>query len=417
MKYIIEGGQKLKGSVKISGNKNSVFPCLAAAILTEEEVILENMPKITDSDVMAEILQKIGVSIKRLEGKFIIQANNPKNDLPDDLVTKLRGSIVLAGALLGRIGQVAFHHPGGDIIGRRSIDVHLEALKQLGIQIKENNLKFTLTKKRQLQEEKIFLKETSVTGTENLILFSVLSDGVVTIRNCASEPHIIDLCNMLNNMGARIKGIGTNTLIIYGVKKLHGTCFRLGDDHIEIGTYAIASAVTGGEIEIICGQVVDLDPLICVLQEFGIQLKKTDSGFKVETDNLKSVKVVKTNIWPGFPTDLMSAVIILATQCEGITLCHDWMYESRMFFADKLISMGAHITIADPHRVMIYGPTPLQGRKMDTPDIRAGMALVLAALVATGESVINDAELIERGYENVANKLLKLGAKIEKSAD
>ncbi len=417
MKYIIDGGQKLGGRVKISGNKNSIFPCIAAALLTDEEIILENMPDIADKDVMIKILKKIGILTKNSKNTLTLRTKNLKSQMPDDLVTKLRGSIVLAGALLGRIGKVNFYHPGGDIIGRRSIDVHLDSFRGLGVQIKEDGLNFSLIKKKEPGEIKIFLKEPSVTGTENIILFSALLSGVVTVKNCASEPHVVDLCNMLNQMGAKIEGVGTDTLIIQGVKKLHGIKYKLGDDHIEIGTYAVAAALTKGNIEIICDPTVDLDPVLYGLAEFGIHFQKNSFGFKIISGKLKSVKSVKTNIWPGFPTDLMSAVIVLATQVEGMTLCHDWMYESRMFFVDKLISMGANITIADPHRVIIYGPTPLMGRKMDTPDIRAGMALVLASLVAKGTSVINGTELIERGYGNAALKLLKLGAKIEKSFD
>lgn len=417
MKYVIEGGSTLKGKIKISGNKNSVFPCIAAALLTDEEVILENMPRIADTEVMVRILQQIGISVKNVDNNLTLKVEDLKSRLPDDLVNKLRGSIVLAGAILGRVGKVSFYHPGGDIIGRRSIDVHLEGFRELGTHIKEDGFKFTLTKKGDLREGKVFLKEASVTGTENIILFSATAEGVVTVKNCASEPHVVDLCQMLNKMGGKIEGVGTDTLVIHGVKKLNGTSFRLGDDHIEIGTYAIAAAVTGGEVEMICNPAVDLDPIISPLKKFGIHFQKNSFGFKVESSSLRSVKKIVTNLWPGFPTDLMSAVIVLATQAKGETLCHDWMYESRMFFADKLISMGANITIADPHRVLIYGPTKLAGREMDTPDIRAGMALVLASLAASGKSIIHDAELIERGYEDVVGKLSKLGAQIEKYPD
>lgn len=332
-------------------------------------------------------------------------------------MVQLRGSLVLVGAILARLGQVSFHHPGGDFIGKRSINVHLEGFKSLGVLVIEKNGLYTLIKKNARGQKEIFLKEASVTGTENMILFSVLSKDKTIIKNCASEPHVVDLCRMLTGMGAKIKGLGTDTLIIEGVNKLNGTKFKIREDYIEIGTYAIASAITGGEIEIICSHNTDIEPMLYILAEFGIIFKKTKLGYVVTTRRLKSIPKVVTNMWPGFPTDLMSAVIVLTTQAAGETLCHDWMYESRMFFVDKLISMGAHITIADPHRVIVYGPTSLQGRKADTPDIRAGMALVLASLVATGQSVIDRAELIERGYENVVEKLSKLGARIEKKFD
>lgn len=419
MKYIIEGGNRLRGAVRISGNKNSVFPCIAASLLTSDEVVLKNMPRITDSEVMIEILQQIGILVSQKGNNTLtIKVNELKNTLPQDLVTKLRGSIVLVGAILARLGNVNFYHPGGDVIGRRSIDVHLEGFRKLGVSSEENGLQFILTSQKTLEkEEKIFLKEASVTGTENIILYCALSDGMVSVKNCASEPSVVDLCRMLIQMGAKIEGVGTDALVIQGVKKLRGTRFRLGDDPIEIGTYAIAAALTKGSLQIICSSEVDMDPILLVLEEFGIDLQKNHQGFVVELHNLKSAKKVKTNLWPGFPTDLMSAVIVLATQVKGETLCHDWMYESRMFFVDKLISMGANITIADPHRVLVYGPSKLQGREMDSPDIRAGMAMVLAALSASGKSVIHGAELIERGYEDVVGKLLKLGAQIEKYVD
>lgn len=414
MKYIITGGQKLKGQVKISGNKNSVFPCLAAAILTDEEVITQNIPNISDAEVFIEILKNIGADVNYFKGQVRINAKQVNGHLSEELMKKLRGSIVLVGALLGRLKKVSFYFPGGDVIGRRSINVHLEGFKGLGVEVTEKNGLFTLIKNNSSSRKEIFMKEASVTGTENMILFSVISDTTTIIKNCASEPHVVDLCLMLNKMGAKIKGFGTDTLIIEGVSKLGGTTFRINDDHIEIGTYAIACAITEGEVEIICDPEIEMDPMLLVLAEFGINLQKTKQGFKIEANNLRSVPKVVTNMWPGFPTDLMSAVIVLATQVKGITLCHDWMYESRMFFVDKLIAMGAHIAIADPHRVLVYGSTPLKGWEVDTPDIRAGMALVLAALVAEGQSVIHNAELIERGYAGVVEKLSKLGARIEK---
>jgi UDP-N-acetylglucosamine 1-carboxyvinyltransferase len=243
---------------------------------------------------------------------------------------------------------------------------------------------------------------------------SSLGEGFVTIRNCPSEPQITDLCNMLNSMGAKIEGVGTDTLRIEGVSHLTGTTFRVVDDYLEIGTYAIAAAITGGNLKINCDPNIDLEPIMVVLRKFGLDLEMQKDGFKLKYGEIKSVEKVVTNIWPGFPTDLMSAVIVLATKAKGVTLCHDWMYESRMFFVDKLISMGAHITIADPHRVVIYGPTQLHSRDLDTPDIRAGMALLLAALISEGESTINKANLIERGYEDPVGKLKSLGAQIER---
>lgn len=417
MKYIIKGGKKLHGSVTISGNKNSVFPCMAAALLTSDEVILENVSNLKDTQVLIQILKKIGVEVERKDSTVIIQASDLKRfSLPEDLMVKLRGSIVLSGAILGRLGRVSFCHPGGDIIGRRSIETHLEALKQLQASVKKDNLRYTLHFEQQptKSEVSIFFQEASVTATENLILATVLGERTVILHNCAKEPHIVDLCQMLLQMGAKIEGVGTDTLKITGVNKINGTKFRISPDYIEAGTYLVAAAVTEGQVKIKGLEGSFLDPALKPLQSFGIKVEEDNESITVYPSKLKLIPKLVTNIWPGFPTDLMSVAIVLATQSRGVILCHDWMYESRMFFTDKLITMGAKITLADPHRVVIYGPNRLRGRSLDTPDIRAGMALVVAALVAKGKSTINQAELIERGYEDVVKKLRSLGADIER---
>lgn len=417
MKYLIEGGFKLSGEVIISGNKNSIFPCVAAALLTSEEVILENISNLKDTEVLIQILKKIGVDIKFSHNSLIIKADTIKQfSLPKDLMTKLRGSIVLVSAILARKGKVNFYHPGGDIIGQRSIDTHTEGFKQLGASFKRDNQKLTLQfdEEKQTKDYSIFLQEASVTACENLIIASVLGKKKVVLKNCPVEPHVVDLCKLLSQMGANIEGIGTSSLKIMGVEELHGTKFRIGIDFIEVGTYAIAAAITGGKITFKGLDNTDLDPVLVPLKRFGVKVEYQDNNITVWADKLKSPQKLVTNIWPGFPTDLMSTAIVLATQSSGMMMCHDWMYESRMFFVDKLISMGARISLADPHRVIIYGPAKLKARQLDTPDIRAGMALVLASLIAKGKSVINQAELIERGYENVAEKLRSLGAKIER---
>ncbi len=417
MKYKIVGGHKLEGKVQISGSKNSVFPCVAAALLTPEEVILENVSNTKDTEVLIQILKKLGISAGREKSTLIIRASNIRQySLPENLMIKLRGSIVLAGAILGRIGKVNFYHPGGDIIGRRSIETHLEGFKQMGVVIKRNNLKYSLFLTKKTEDYDIFLNEASVTATENLILVSVLGSSQIILRNCAKEPHIVDLCRMLKVMGAQIEGIGTDTLIIKGVQKLNGVKFRISADYLEIGTYIIASAITGGQVKIEGLGTEDLDPILSPLKSFGIKMENDKGIITVYPSKLKSISKLTTNIWPGFPTDLMSAAIVLATQSKGITLCHDWMYEGRMFFTDKLISMGAKIILADPHRVLVYGPCKLKGRVLESPDIRAGMSLVVAALAAKGKSIINQAELIERGYEDAVLKLKALGADITKES-
>lgn len=416
MKYIVNGGHKLEGKISISGNKNAVFPCVAAALLTQEEVILENLADLKDTQVLIQILKKLGVNVEKDGSTLAIRASNIRHfTLPQKLMTRLRGSVVLVGSVLARMGKAVFWHPGGDIIGKRSIDTHLEGFKKLGAIIKKDNLKYSLTFDKKVSKQvDIFLKEASVTASENLILASVLGKQTVVLKNCPKEPHVLDLCQLLYKMGAKISGIGTDTLRIEGVEKLSGTKFRISMDYIEVGTYMIAAAITLGKIQIDNVDRTDLNPILYHLGEFGIKNQRADSSLTVWADQLKSPAKLTTNIWPGFPTDLMSAAMVLATQSKGVTLCHDWMYESRMFFVDKLISMGAQIVLADPHRVLIYGQTKLKGRNLDTPDIRAGMALVLASLAAKGKSVINQAELIERGYADVVGKLRKLGAEIEK---
>ena len=418
MNYIINGGHKLKGKVRVSGNKNSVFPCIGAALLTNEEVILENISNLVDTEVLIQILKKLGVVVERNRSVIRIKASEIRRfNLPEDLMVKLRGSIVLVGALLGRLGKANFHHPGGDIIGRRSIETHLGGFKALGATLKKSNTKYSLYLPQNVitQDSDIFLQEASVTTTENLILASVLGSRIITLKNCAKEPHISDLCRMLTQMGANIAGIGTDTLIITGVNKLNGAKYKIGADYIEVGTYAVAAAITGGEVEIDGIEGAFLDPVLLPLKCFGVKIETTETAIKVYPSRLNAVSKLVTNIWPGFPTDLMSVAIVLATQSKGVSLCHDWMYEGRMFFIDKLITMGARITLADPHRVLVSGPNKLHGRVLDTPDIRAGMALVVAALVARGRSIINQAELIERGYADVAVKLKDLGADIERA--
>lgn len=417
-KYIIEGGVRLKGEIKISGNKNSVLPCMAAALLTEETVTLKNCPKIADVQVFLELLRSLGVEIiEGADGEIKLKAKQISTDiLNKELMVRLRASVLLVGPLLARLGKVEFYHPGGDIIGKRSIETHLKGFKSLGYEFEKEDKRYLGKRTRHVSEDvEIFLDEPSVTATENLVLAAVLGKGKTIIKNCAMEPHVVDLCNLLLKMGAKIEGVGSTTLIIHPKEKLNGTEFKIGQDYVEIGTYAIAAAITSGNLILTNCNLEDLEPIFLPLEEFGVKLEKygTDK-IKVSADHLKSIEKLSVRPWPGFPTDLMSVFIVLATQSEGVTLLHDWMYESRMFFVDKLISMGASIIIADPHRVLVHGPSKLIGRELETPDIRAGMALVLASLCAKGTSVINKAELIERGYEDVVGNLSRLGVNIQR---
>jgi UDP-N-acetylglucosamine 1-carboxyvinyltransferase len=415
-KYLITGGGKLSGTIQISGNKNSILPCLAASLLTDQEIILKNVPNISDVNVALDILKTLGADINRSDHQVSIKIGRiTSHILPPDLVSKLRASVLFVGPLLSRMGKAEFSHPGGDVIGVRSIEAHLNGFRRFGYKVSMRENRYLVSKKELVGDVEIFLEEASVTATENLILNRVIGEGITTIKNAASEPHIIDLCLMLNKMGAKIEGIGTPTLSITAVKSLHGAEFKIGFDFMEMGTYSIAAAMTKGEILLKDCSLENMEAVINPLKRMGISFDEQGSGIKVSCKKLIAIPKLHTNIWPGFPTDLMSVMIVLSTQARGVSLLHDWMYESRMFFVDKLITMGANITVADPHRVLVSGPTRLTGRHMESPDIRAGMALVLAALVARGTSTINRAELIERGYEDVVENLSKLGAKIEKA--
>ncbi len=414
--FKITGGAKLEGKIKIAGNKNSVLPIMAASILSNETTTLKNVPQISDVEIMIQLLEIVGVRTKRI-GKDSLEID-PKNirfaPFPSELTEKLRASVLLLGPLLARVKKAKMGYPGGDIIGRRPLETHIQALESLGASVEKENEIFVAEVPDRLKGAEIFLEEASVTATENALMAAVTAVGQTVIKRAASEPHIIDLCNFLNKMGAKITGIGSNVLTIDGVDSLRGTQHSISPDHIEVGTFAILSAVTRGTIEMSPIIVEDLDMILLTLSKFNVDFTVKGDTLIVGDSELKATEKVVTDVWPGFPTDLMAPTIVLATQARGATILHDWMYESRMFFVDKLISMGAKVEIADPHRVFVYGPSALRGQKLDTPDIRAGIALVIAALTAKGESQINKAELIERGYENIVERLKSLGAKIER---
>lgn len=426
--FIINGGQPLRGDVEIPGNKNAVLPAMAASLLTDEEVILENAPHITDVKTMGMILQDLGAGVTGLNTKSIkINAANLKSKEPDGkLVADLRASVLLLGPLLARFGKTVLRHPGGDIIGRRSIEEHLKGLVKMGVKLEKEGIVNRLSVIK-LRGVHIHLTEASVTATENIMLAAVLADGETIITNAAAEPHVQCLGTLLTKMGAQITGLGSHMIRIQGVSKLHGCIHQIRPDHIEVGTWAIAAAVTGGEITIHRTIAEDLFPIRAYLGMMGVNIHQINCGrnhsdgsgvdkicLKVTRGNLAAASNLKTNVWPGFPTDLMSPTIVLATQCLGTTLAHDWMYEGRMFFVDRLIKMGANIIVADPHRVIINGPTLLFARHTSSPDIRAGMALVLAALIAKGKSQIDMVEMIDRGYEDLERRLVKLGAGVKR---
>lgn len=419
--YIIEGGFPIHGTITASGNKNAALPCIAATLLSAEPVILHNIPEIEDTSVMLNILQSFGVkitNIKKHSWKIEAKTVNPEC-IPKELSKKIRASILFAGPLLARCGKAQMLPPGGDVIGRRRVDTHFLALEQLGARIEVNgSFNFTANK---LVGTDIFLDETSVTATENAIMASVLAEGQTKITNAACEPHIQDLCDMLNSMGAKITGIGSNILYIDGVKELHGTEFTIGPDYMEIGSFIGLAAATKGSITINGIKNLDLRPLKIGFAKLGIT-------WRIDGDSLKvsQVQEMKTNAdigsripkiddspWPGFPPDLTSIMTVVATQVEGTVLIFEKMFESRMFFVDKLMTMGAQITLCDPHRAVVVGPTTLHGEHLVSPDVRAGMAMVIAAMAARGKSRISNVYQIERGYEHLVERLKELGAHIE----
>ncbi|MCQ2574232.1 MAG: UDP-N-acetylglucosamine 1-carboxyvinyltransferase [Treponema sp.] len=420
--YIIEGGFPISGTITASGNKNAALPCLTACLLTSEPVVLHNIPEIRDTQVMLQILEALGAKIEKLEShSWKIDASCITSSvLPADLTKKVRGAIVFAGPLLGRTGKCEMMPPGGDVIGRRRLDTHFLALEMLGANIAINgHFKMTANK---LVGADIFLDEASVTATENAVMAAVLAEGETIIQNAASEPHIQDLCNMLVLMGAKISGIGSNIIRIQGVEKLHSCEYTIGPDFIEIGSYIGMAAATKGKITIKGIRPEEMRPLKNHFSKLGISWQI--NGDELTVPNTQELKVnpdlggmtpkIDDMPWPGFPPDLTSIMTVVATQVDGTVLIFEKMFESRLFFVDKLISMGACITLCDPHRAVVSGPSMLHGDHLVSPDIRAGMAMVIAALCAHGESRISNVYQIERGYENLVEQLQSLGAHIKR---
>ena len=420
--YHIEGGIPIKGTVRASGNKNAALPCIAAALLTEEPVVLRNIPQIADTGVMFEILTSLGANVEQLEpNTWRIQAKNPiGSEIPQTLSKKLRASILFAGPLIARTGKAVLPPPGGDVIGRRRLDTHFLALTELGARVEINGV-FSFSANK-LAGADIFLDEASVTATENAIMAAVLAEGDTIITNAASEPHIQDLCNMLISMGAIITGVGSNILRIVGVQQLNGCDFTIGPDYMEIGSFIGLAAATRGSISIEGINPRDMRPIKLAFGKLGItwNIEGTTLSvphglpMKVNCDLGGMIPKIDDAPWPGFPPDLTSIMIVIATQVEGTVLIHDKMFESRMFFVDKLISMGARITLCDPHRAVVSGPCTLHGDNLVSPDVRAGMAMIIAAMAAQGESVISNVYQVERGYERLTERLQMLGAHINK---
>jgi len=414
-KFLIEGGIPLKGKIKVAGAKNAALPIVAATVLTKEESVIDNVPRISDVEALIEILEKAGVKIKWLEEHKVQIDPSSLNisQLDSRLVRRLRASILLLGPLLARLGKVSMPHPGGCIIGRRPVGTHFMALEKLGAKITQDQEDYHAEAKN-LEGTEIFLGEASVTATENAMMAAVLAEGKTVIKFAACEPHVEDLAKFLTKMGAKIKGAGSHTVEIEGVKKLHGTEHRLIPDQLEVGTFAIAAAITKGEViveDIGSGQ---LDSILAKLDDMGVNFKIEGDDLIVKPASSFKSTTIKVDTWPGFPSDLQAPFTVLATQAQGTTLVHDWLYEGRLNYIEELVKMGANITVCDPHRAIVSGPISLRGTKIISPDIRAGAALIIAALAAKGKSEIDNIQLVERGYEKLEERLKKLGARIER---
>ncbi|GBU28072.1 UDP-N-acetylglucosamine 1-carboxyvinyltransferase [Treponema sp. R8-4-B8] len=421
--YIINGGVPLNGTIKVSGNKNAALPCIAAALLTDEPVTLRNIPDIEDVRVMLDVFTALGGEVQKYQPNMITLSlrDIKQPEIPQEEAKKIRASILFAGPLLARTGKVILPPPGGDVIGRRRLDTHFLALTELGAKVKVGD-NFTFTAKH-LTGADIFLDEASVTATENAIMAAVLAKGKTILTNAASEPHVQDLCGMLVKMGAQIQGIGSNILTITGVDKLSGCDFEIGSDFMEVGSFIGLAAVTGGDLHIEGARPGEMRPAKIAFGKLGIvwahegniiHVPKNQS-MEVNHDLGGMIPKIDDAPWPGFPPDLISIIIVVATQIKGTVLVHEKMYESRMFFVDKLIGMGARIVLCDPHRAVISGPTKLHGSELISTDVRAGMSMLIAAMCAEGKSVIRNVYQIERGYEHLAERLSALGADITRT--
>ncbi len=422
--FIIEGGYPLNGELKVGGNKNAALKMIPACLLTDEPVFLHNVPDIGDVRVIIEIMRQLGARVEWQDSNvLLVHANNLMTTaIAPELAQKVRASIVFAGPMLARMGRVDLPTPGGDSIGERRLDTHALALTRLGARIEQRHDMLRFQTER-LSGADILLNEASVTATENAVMAAVLARGTTILRNAACEPHVQNLCQMLNDLGAQIDGIGTNRLTIQGVERLHGGEARVGADYMEVGSLIGAAVMTGGQLLLREADPQHLDNIALTFERLGVVWETRGSDIFVPAgqsltvipDLGNRIPIIKAQPWPAFPPDLMSIALVIATQSAGAVLFHDWMYESRFFFTDKLVRMGARITLCDPHRVLVQGPTALHGLPYITsPDIRAGMALLLAALAARGETRIFNVQQIDRGYERVDERLRALGAHIKR---
>jgi UDP-N-acetylglucosamine 1-carboxyvinyltransferase len=425
-RFLVRGGRPLRGAIRPAGNKNAALPILASTVLADGPMELDNIPRIRDVETMLALLVDLGASAEWIgpnQVRIDARSVRPK-PLDPKLCARIRASILLAGPLLARFGKVTLPPPGGDVIGRRRVDTHFLALEQLGASVTVGD-RYELEAKKGLVGADIFLDEPSVTGTENALMAAVAAKGRTTLRNAACEPHVQDLARVLVAMGAQIEGIGSNIYTIEGGRPLGGASYAIGPDHIEIGSFIGLAAVTNGEITIEPVRADDLRSTLLGFERLGIRPRVDGQRLTVDADQERRIRPdlgghvpkLEDGPWPAFPADVMSTTIVSATQCAGMLLVFEKMFESRLFFVDKLIGMGARIVLCDPHRAVISGPSPLKGGVVESPDIRAGMAMLLAALAADGASTIHNVGQIERGYERIDERLRALGADIERADD
>lgn len=414
---VIEGGRRLSGSIAVEGNKNAALPILAACLLTTETCEIRNVPRIRDVAVMVDLLRSLGAHVEG-DGTSTLRVTclDIRASEPDAaLVGKLRGSVLLLGALVGRVGRAELAPPGGDFPARRTITAHLRALAALGARIVDDPSGHRLEAPDGLTGASMYLIEASVTGTETALLAAAQAKGPTEIRHAACEPHVEELCQFLQAMGAQVTGAGSHTIRIEPPAKLGGAVHTLRGDYIEAGSWAVVGAVTGGEVEVTGAAAQDLEPIAAILSMMNVNMELSEQRLAVRPSSLIAARRIVTGLWPGFPSDIVSLVTVLATQARGRTLLHDWMYELRLFALEQLSSMRADLFLCDPHRIIVTGPTKLRGRLLDSRDIRSGMALVAAALAAEGQSTVLEIETVERGYASLVERLLSLGAQVERS--
>jgi UDP-N-acetylglucosamine 1-carboxyvinyltransferase len=410
---LIEGGQRLSGAVDVEGNKNAALPLLAACLLTKDECVLTNVPRISDVEVMARLLLDLGGEVEGIGSTTLrVCCASIVKDEPDGaLVGRLRGSVLLLGPLLARRGRAHLAPPGGDFPARRTIATHLEALEAMGAHQVEG-AGHVLEAPNGLKPTSIYLYEASVTGTETALLAAAGAPGITEIRHAACEPHVVELCAFLTQLGVGIRGAGTTTIRVEGGATLHGAEHRLWGDYIEAGSWAVVAAVTGGEIQVGGARAEDMEVVAAVLKRMHVECGMNGDLFTIEQSRPRAAGRITTSLWPGFPSDLVSLVTVLATQADGPTLVHDWLYELRLFALEQLSGMGADLFLCDPHRIIVTGPRKLRGRPLDGRDLRSGMALIAAGLAAEGQSRLSPLETVERGYGRLVERLQGLGARV-----